>query len=398
MLSGIRLFPLFIKTPQSLLLLYHLILHPNSKAHSGIAPDQHTFRKMKLNSLLHNIAVAASIFLSVTVTSGCDSLIYDQQGDCDPYYKVKFKYDYNLKFSDAFAAEVTEVTLYVVDDATGKVVWQKHEAGPELASGSYMMDVDVDPGTYTLIAWCGSGHTSSFGVADAEFHSDLKCRLQDRQEPSGFLANGKSHVRNRLNHLYHAKLDAQVFPKEQGTHVFEMHLTKDTNTVNIVLQNLSGDEIAPDDFTYTIVEDNGHMAHDNSLIPDEELTYFPWQIRSGVAEYDPVTRGAERMTKAQTSIAITSATLTTGRLMADRKSYVKIYNKDQSLVASLPLIDYAKMTKNYYEKDGRELTDQEFLDYQDEYEMMLFMDQNGRWMNSYIYINNWKIVLQNTDL
>lgn len=347
---------------------------------------------MKLKYILHNIVRATFIAVLAFATSGCDDLIYDDQGDCDPYYKVKFIYDYNLKFSDAFAAEVSEVTLYVVDDATDKVVWTKHEAGDALSSGSYMMDVDVKPGTYTLIAWCGSGHTTSFGVAaDAQAHHELKCRLLDRQEPTGFLADGKSHVRNKLNHLYHGKLDAQEFPAKQGVHTYEIHLTKDTNTINIVLQNLSGEPIAPDDFTYTIVEDNGHMAHDNSLLLDEELTYFPWQIRTGLVETGDESR-------AQTPISITSATLTTGRLMADRKSYVKIYNKSEQLVAAIPLIDYAKMTKNYYEKNGRELTDQEFLDYQDEYELMLFMDRNGCWMNTYIYINNWKIVLQHSDL
>ncbi len=32
---------------------------------------------------------------------------------------------YNLKKADAFANEVNAVTLYVIDPATGKVVWQK---------------------------------------------------------------------------------------------------------------------------------------------------------------------------------------------------------------------------------------------------------------------------------
>lgn len=360
---------------------------------------------MKLKQILYNIATSTLIALTAVTMAGCNDLIYDEQGDCDPYYKVKFIYDYNLKFADAFASEVKEVTLYVIDDATGNIVWQKHESGEELQTGSYMMDVDVEPGTYTLIAWCGDGHTTSFNVAEAMMHTELKCRLLDRQEPTGFLADGKSHVRNKLNHLYHGKLDAQVFPKEQGVHTYEMHLTKDTNTINIVLQNLSGEEIATDDFTYTIVEDNGHMAHDNSLLPDEELTYFPWQIRTGTAEFNPNDKGEDviQQTKAGTrtinSIAVSAATLTTGRLMADRKSYVRIYNKNQELVANIPLIDYAKMTRNHYEKpDGSEFTDQEFLDYQDEYELLMFMDQNGRWMNQEIYINNWHVVIQNSTI
>lgn len=73
--------------------------------------------------------------------ASCDGMIYDEEGDCDPHYKVRFVYDRNLKYTDAFAAEVDEVTLYIVD-TDGNIVWQKHEAGDELKTGSYMMDVE----------------------------------------------------------------------------------------------------------------------------------------------------------------------------------------------------------------------------------------------------------------
>lgn len=32
---------------------------------------------------------------------GCDSVIYDGEGDCSVNYRVKFRYDMNLKFADA---------------------------------------------------------------------------------------------------------------------------------------------------------------------------------------------------------------------------------------------------------------------------------------------------------
>ena len=58
---------------------------------------------MKLFNRLYSItALLASAF----VFTGCNGLIYDDEGDCDPYYKVKFVYDTNLKFTDAFSAEV----------------------------------------------------------------------------------------------------------------------------------------------------------------------------------------------------------------------------------------------------------------------------------------------------
>ena len=160
--------------------------------------------KLTLTDIALRLVAPLAALASLT---GCNGLIYDDEGDCDPYYKVKFVYDTNLKFTDAFAAEVSEVTLYVVDPATGNIVWQRHEEGEALRSGNYMMDVDVAPGTYDLIAWCGEGHTSSFTVADATVREGLRCRLTDREAAP---AEGEAHVRNELRRLFHGKSDFLV--------------------------------------------------------------------------------------------------------------------------------------------------------------------------------------------
>ena len=55
----------------------------------------------------------AAIVCALTLL-GCDSVIYDGEGDCSVNYRVKFRYDMNLKFADAFAREVESVTLYPV--------------------------------------------------------------------------------------------------------------------------------------------------------------------------------------------------------------------------------------------------------------------------------------------
>ena len=77
---------------------------------------------------------------------GCDSVIYDGEGDCSVNYRVKFRYDMNLKFADAFAREVESVTLYLLDGG-GRVVWQRTESGEALGKEGYAMEVDVAPGT-----------------------------------------------------------------------------------------------------------------------------------------------------------------------------------------------------------------------------------------------------------
>ena len=55
------------------------------------------------------------------------------------------KYDYNMKFADAFRPEVDEVTLHLID-SNGNVVWRKTESGEALKADGYAMNVDVAPG------------------------------------------------------------------------------------------------------------------------------------------------------------------------------------------------------------------------------------------------------------
>ena len=65
---------------------------------------------------------------------------------------------------------------------------------------------------------------------------------------------------------------------------------------------------------------------------------------------------------------------------------------NEHLVARLDLISYFLMIKG---SANRHLTDQDFLDRQDDYSMMLILDDNNRWNLSLgLYINSWRIVRQ----
>ena len=67
-------------------------------------------------------------------------------------------------------------------------------------------------------------------------------------------------------------------------------------------------------------------------------------------------------------------------------------------IARVPIIQYALLSKGYYELAyGHKMTDQEFLDREDEYVMTFFL-ANGRWMDTYIDIQQWRIVLHDYGL
>ncbi len=340
--------------------------------------------------------------------SSCGGLIYEDEGDCAVSYRVRFRYDMNMKYADAFVHEVRSVTLYVLDE-DGSIVWSKTESGDALASEGYSMEVDVPAGKYGLLAWCDADEYKSWTFRQAKVRSDLDCALNTRQA-----SDGSSITDGRIDDLYHGYLPEADFTADEGTVTVTVPLTKNTNNFRVVLQHLSGKPVDKDKFDFFITDDNGRMDWDNSLLPCDSVTYRAWAVSSGTAEADmqSVTESAE-VTKA-TSVAsmvgelcrttssatetfgVALAELTTGRLVIGHKPRLHIRNKEAgTTVLSIPLIDYALLVKGHYNEG---IPDQEYLDRQDEYNMVFFIDKNENWANTYIYINSWKVVLQDTDL
>ncbi|MCD8307656.1 MAG: FimB/Mfa2 family fimbrial subunit [Clostridia bacterium] len=335
-------------------------------------------------ALLRLALPCLSAVLLTAGLSSCDkSAIYEYEGDCSTTYLVQFRYDYNMKYADAFAHEVESVTLYLVDQS-GTIVWQKTEAGFALAEEGYAMTVDVDPGQYSLLAWCGAKDNGSFIVPETNAATGLTCTLNCKYDSVGF-----PYVDGEVDRLYYGYLADQEFTNEEGTHVYTVELVKDTNTIRTVLQHTSGEYVDKDKFTFSIEADNWAMAWDNSLIADEALTYYAFYTDQGEAEID--TKAAARGTF---SAAI--AEFTIGRMVPGRSVRLTVINNETGeTVFSIPLIDIAVMVKGYYNQD---MSDAEYLDRQDEYDLVFFLDEGDRWVSTYIYINSWKIVLQDIEL
>ena len=87
--------------------------------------------------------------------------------------------------------------------------------------------------------------------------------------------------------------------------------------------------------------------------------------------------------------------MTVGRLVLENNPILTITNDKGEKVLSIPLIDYALLVKGHYNRD---MDNQEYLDRQDEFNMTFFLDEDDTWVDSYIIINSWKVVLNNEDL
>ena len=343
---------------------------------------------MNKSLLLGRIGLLVALF-AVLFASCDDSVIYDDEGDCSVNYRIRFKYDRNMKFADAFRNEVKSVALYVFDES-GVLVSQTIEDGATLADENYSMPVDLKPGNYELLAWCGVGNGESFTVPQAVVGETTKEEVTCRMNRNS--VNGVGVVDKDLAPLFHGSMKVTL-TDEVGTHYETMSLTKNTNVVRVVLQQLSGNDINPELFSFEIQDYNGFMAYDNSLLSDALMVYKPWSIESGSADVDAdVYNGKTRAT----SVGVAVAEMTTGRLMADNRPILVVRNlEEDKVVLSVPIVDYALLVKGNYNRD---MSDQEYLDRQDEYSMTFFLDESGDWVSSTIIVNSWRVVFNNQTI
>ena len=215
----------------------------------------------------------------------------------------------------------------------------------------------------------------------------------------------RAFVSEDLDRLYHGYLPAQLFAKaEEGVFTYTMPLTKDTNNVRVVLQQLSGEAMDKDRFIFRITAENGRMDWDNGLLPDELVSYYAWYQQSGTAGVDvPDVPGTV------TSLSAVVAELTTARLTVrdrtrtagddfpdERRMFLEVFDKEtQRMIVRVPLVDYALLVKG---ENRRDMDDQEFLDRMDEYNLVFVLDANMRWLSMDVNIHSWKLVFHNKEI
>lgn len=331
-----------------------------------------------INAHRLNLSFLLSLLLVTATMVSCN--IYDDTDDCKTEFRLRFVYDMNMKYADAFQHEVKSVCVYAFD-SKGQLALKKQET---VASDSYTMSVNELKANeqYTFVVWAlgqDNGECYQFGSGTEQ---DLTAKL--------IRSNGE--VNQCLTPLFHGRLANQTFKQEYNTtQTIDIQLTKDTKNIKVVLQELNpSSEAKPtraaSDYTMSITDDNGFLAYDNSLLSDETLSYLPWSVTEGEAGVD------EGDTKTQALIA----EISTNRLVQQGHSpRLTVRGSQGETILSIPLIDYFLLVKGEYNSS---LSDQEYLDRQDSYDLVFFLD-NGKWMNAYIYVNSWKVVPpQSSDL
>lgn len=354
------------------------------------------------NKFLHTLAAIIIIATTATLTS-CDSTIYEDLEPCEVSHGLRFIWDHNMLFADAFAGNVSSVAVYGFDSHSDKLAWIRTEKGDRVSmNGNTLTLTDVPAGDYNVVAWCGltndGKRPESFVPAEMQIGKSTRQELYCRMERE-IREDGSHHSSSDLYDLYHGtaygvKIYDGNTTTENRNHIYDVKLKKDTNRVRIILQQLSGNDLDVENFTFTIKESNGLLGHDNRLMEDEEVTYHPHSTLSGIAGVDTDPKDVDLGSRANTNVRVAIADLTISRLMADRKSTLTILNDEGERVVRVPLTDYALLVKDNYR---RPMTDQEYLDRQDSYTLTFFLDKNGEWAAASIIINQWAVVPNDVD-
>lgn len=306
-----------------------------------------------------------SCLLLLLVLFSCTS-IDETLPECRLY--VRFRYDYNMEFSDAFASQVNRVDVFVFDK-DGTFVIKKSEQG-ETLGGSYRMPLPLPVGEYRIAAWAGMSDDFEMPepVAGKTTLEDLTVRMK-REE---------SLVHNKaLNPLWYGGVQAVSFTGRQEQ-TETVSLIKDTNKFRFILQKSGpGEELDINDCLFEIRADNGYYDWNNDLLDDDMISYRPYYLEK-VEDVGIVVE------------------MNTMRLLEHKKVYLTLTRKsDGKELMRIDLIPYLLLTK----MEGHNIPAQEYLDRQSEYAIVFFYNPELlNFLSTKIVINGWTIWLKGEDL
>ena len=344
---------------------------------------------------LKTTAILSALALSL---ASCHNPVYDYEGDCEVTYGLRFVYNMNLDWADAFTTLVNRVNLYAFD-SNGVFVKEYLLTEAQTSIPGYTIQLDLPAGDYTLVAWgaleTGVNLIDSFYIPvmtpGVSTLNDLTCQLYTQtNETYPYYSDA------RLPFLYQGNMTVTLpNPQDGSYHEYVMYLTKDTNHVRAMIQKV-GNDILPEQLDLTITAANAEMAWNNDLIGDEVVTYLPWNIQP-----DEITTLPDEDGETQTYAGVI-ADFTTSRFTTTMTDGVtlKVYNTDsEKMIFQVPVLQYALTAKNYYVQNyGKPMDDQEFLDRQSEYFMTFFLDKDLRLLYTIVEVLEWRVVIHNYNV
>lgn len=315
--------------------------------------------------------------------SSCD-MVYEDLEECHQGLQLRFVYDYNMEFADAFYSQVDCLTVLLYNEA-GEFVTSRTEDSDILSNPSYRMTFDGLPGgRYTVVAYGGMACDKS------SFHF-----LQEPAEGSQLRDNRveinsdclTSPVGTELHPLFYGILENFDVPADWHRYAEQtVYMKKDTNNLRIVMQQANGEPLDEKTFDFALTDDNLLMNWDNQVIPASPYTFMPW------------TRGnvnLGQLPDGRTS-TVCFAEFSFPRLVTDNRPHLVINrHSDGRNIVDIDLLPYLMVAKSEHYHD---MDPQEFLDRKSEWDLIFLLDRNMQWVELQIKVNQWTVRINRAHL
>lgn len=325
-------------------------------------------KKMKTAAVAGTVLGAV---LAVLLPFSCD--IYEGLDPCPHGINLRFVFDYNMEYADAFSSKVHCYTLHVYNDE-GVYLKSYADTVKPFWDEPCRLQMDLPQGSYHFVAYGGMAcDRRSFElVSPPDSISNLQVSM---------LCHSDGTSDQLLHDFFYGAMDFTV--KGDGYRDTVIRLMRNTNNIRILLQHLNGDPVPVEDFKFTITDDNTRFDAENRLVPNHPITYLPW-TKDSVA-------GAGDSGKKITAVEFSTSRLCEGN--ANRLTVCRA--EDHQTVLDLPLNQCLLLLKSErYAGMGA----QEFLDRENDWSIVFFLDSGYKWMDAQIIINGWTVRLNDMDL
>ena len=337
----------------------------------------------KRNIISQFVSVVLGTMLATVALSSCER-IFEDLDPCPHGVSLRFVYDYNMEFANAFPKQVDCLTLYIYDDKDNYVD-TKIVTGAELQDEDYRMTLDLEKGNYHFVAYGGLAcDKSSFSLLQTPAADSKRTDLRTAMDADCLTVP----ERRNLHDMFWGQLTlATADLYSEGT----VKMMKNTNSIRIVLQHVDGTSVKVDDFDFEIIDDNTLFNYDNDLLPNGDITYIPWakgQAQTGVSIVGP-----DQVVPRPVEVAY--AELSTSRLMTKNSPRLLVKrHEDAETVIDFPLNNYLLLMRSDRYSD---MGDQEYLDRESRWTLYFFL-QAGIWLQTRIVVNDWVVRINDIEM
>ncbi len=356
---------------------------------------------MKLLKHIHQSLLHGTIMLivsAVAVLSSCDNIIYDDLSPCPEGVRLRFVYDYNMEFANAFS-QVTSLTVLVYN-ADGTYRETHTVTDPQLLSDeNWRLDLDLPEGDYKILAYGGmASPESSYHFVDTPAQgarlTSLEVALNEEimNKPEGtdlhklFWGTTLDQKGPGRDTDFSKAIDVRVRKATMAYDEYTVFMMRDTNNLRVVMAELNGDPVDGEDFNFAVIDDNTLMGWNNDVIPTSPFSYKAFV--SGQGSMGVLGDGLEW--------EVAFAEMSFGRLDINQSPRLLITRaSDGDEVVNIPLYYYFLMMKP---DEYRTMPDQEFLDRQHQWNMTFFLDEHWKWVTVKIEVGDWVVRVNNPQL